>query len=79
MNEADKLREIHQQYANDVAAAKDGQVLHAAYLNLTNENANAAEEIVRQTILKFGETGMLDVAAKYISDAQKVNSVYKKK
>lgn len=77
MSNEQKLQEIRNKFADDANKARESNVLHAAYLNLTNENANLAEEVVRQTVIGLADAGMLDVAAKYLSDAQKVQSLAK--
>ena len=73
-NNQEKLRQIREEYSNKVVEARNNQVAHSAYLNLNSENANASEELVRRAVLKYGELGLLDVAAKYISDAQTVKA-----
>ena len=60
MTNEQKLQEIRSKFAADANKAREHQALHAAYLNLSNENANEAEEVVRKTVLGFAEAGMLE-------------------
>ncbi len=74
MSETSKLREIHQQYADNIAAAKLNKQVSAAYNNLNAENANPVHEAVRKAVLQYGEMGLLEVAGQYLQQALTVQA-----
>lgn len=71
----DKLREIRQDYSKKVKEHKLNEQVAAMHKNLTTPNTNETEELVRQMVLKFGETGMLPLAAQYVQQALAVQNI----